>query len=73
MRYSLEHITTYQYQQPTALSYNEAWMTPRNLAYQKVEHSEIILLPSAKSLNSRLDFFGNKVAWFSVQQISFTV
>ena len=68
MRYSLEHITTYQYQQPTALSYNEAWMTPRHLSYQKVEQSEILLIPPAASLHFRHDFFGNKVAWFSVQQ-----
>jgi len=68
MRYQLKHTTEYRYQQPTSLSYNEVWMTPRELPYQKVLRSEILLQPEAAVFQRRKDIFENSVAFFAVQQ-----
>jgi len=68
MKYRLAHTTEYQYQQPTSLSYNEAWMTPRALPYQQIHSSTIKLNPKAAVRHSRKDIFGNEVAFFTVQQ-----
>ncbi len=67
MRYQVRHITTYQYEQPTALSYNEAWMYPRELAHQRILQTVSNIVPETVGLSFRKDFYGNSVAYFSVQ------
>ena len=68
MRYLVKHTTSYQYQNPTMLSYNEAWMAPRSLPHQKIFTSGFNLTPQAKDFSTRIDFFGNKVAYFSIHE-----
>ena len=68
MRYYVKHETSYKYQQPTVLSYNEAWMFPRQLDYQNVLSTDLKLVPNPSEIQYREDFFGNKVAYFSVRE-----
>lgn len=66
MKYKVSHTTTYQYEQPTTLSYNEAWMFPRPLPYQIILDSKIAFTPNISDQSFRTDFFGNKAAFFSI-------
>jgi transglutaminase-like putative cysteine protease len=59
MKYQLSHLTRYQYQQPIANSYNLACLQPRTLPYQQVLHSGLQVTPTASSLYTHLDCFGN--------------
>ena len=68
MQYFVRHITEYIYQQPTTLSYNEAWLQPRELPYQKIVSSQIKVYPEPIEISYREDFFGNKVAYFSLHE-----
>ena len=68
MRYILKHTTVYEYQQPTTIAYNEAWMFPRSLPHQAIIHSSVNLFPEASELSYHEDFFGNLVAYFSVRE-----
>ncbi len=67
MKYKVKHITEYTYLQPTTIAYNEAWMFPRELPYQVIEKTGMSLTPTTEELRYRTDFFGNRVAFFSVQ------
>lgn len=67
MRFLIKHKTEYLYQQPTTLSYNEAWMFPRELPYQKIISTQLRINPEQSELNYRKDYFGNQVAYFSIQ------
>lgn len=68
MRYKVRHLTTYEYLYSGGLSYNEAWLQPRNLPYQQVLERGINISPQPTERASRQDFFGNQVDYFAVQQ-----
>ncbi len=68
MHYRITHSTSYEYNENVSLSYNEARLMPRNCANQQVISSTLNIEPYANDFRTRLDFFGNQVAYFSVQQ-----
>lgn len=68
MKYRVIHTTEYIYQYATTLCYNEAWMSPRPLEYQRVANTRLDLTPPAAVVRYREDFFGNRVAFFNVQE-----
>ena len=68
MKYQVKHNTTYQYDQPTALSYNEAWMFPRELPFQRILKRSTSISPNVLDLSYRQDFFGNESAYFSIHE-----
>lgn len=68
MLYKVRHLTTYKYHFEGNLSYNEAWLRPRSLPWQKVKESRLVINPSPAEISGRLDFFQNQVDYFSVQQ-----
>ncbi len=66
MRYRISHTTEYKYDQPTLYSYNEAWMFPREIDYQQIFSRELTITPEPSVLHYKEDFFGNRVAFFTV-------
>lgn len=68
MHYRITHTTSYEYNENVSLSYNEARLMPRHCANQQVISSTLNIEPYADDFRTRLDFFGNQVAYFSVQQ-----
>ena len=68
MKYQVKHKTIYKYDQPTTLSYNEAWMFPRELPFQRVLNRSVETDPQALDLSYRKDFFGNETAYFSIHE-----
>ncbi|WP_110656002.1 transglutaminase family protein [Salinicola halimionae] len=69
MRYCVRHTTRYDYASPVSLCHNEARVTPRELPWQKVESTELLIEPRPAIASERVDFFGNRVTRFSIQEV----
>lgn len=69
MIYQLRHTTRYQYSSSASLSHNEARLLPRNLDWQHCTQSRLTISPQAQRQHERRDFFGNRVVYFSIQDI----
>lgn len=68
MRYRITHRTEYDYGEPVALSYNEARLLPRPCVHQQCLASSLSIAPVATDYREREDFFGNRVAYFSIRE-----
>ena len=63
MKYRVRHVTTYNYAEPVDLGSHMLHLSPRTLPYQAVLESSLAALPEPGRSASRLDHFGNPVAW----------
>lgn len=68
MNYRVVHITKYNYSGPVGLCHNEARLKPRNLAHQTCLSSKVTVTPEPLDFHERIDFFGNTISYFSIQQ-----
>lgn len=69
MKYQLRHTTHYDYSSPVTLSHNEARLLPRDLDFQHCENTRLMISPTPLRQHERLDFFGNRVVYFAIQDI----
>ena len=68
MLYSVEHTTKYQYHEQVSLCHNIAALAPRNTDQQTCRAFNIIISPLPEVLEEHIDFFGNKLFYFVVEQ-----
>ena len=68
MKYRITHTTLYHYSQPVGLCQNEARLQPRNFWRQQCHNSRFDIKPTPMDFSERIDFFGNRVAYFAIQQ-----
>ncbi|MFQ5598667.1 MAG: transglutaminase N-terminal domain-containing protein [Nitrospiria bacterium] len=68
MNYRIVHQTIYEYSGLMGLCHNEARLKPRELPNQQCLNTTIQIDPAPADYLERLDFFGNRVAYFSIQQ-----
>ncbi|MFA5922732.1 MAG: transglutaminase family protein [Methylococcaceae bacterium] len=68
MKYRITHTTLYHYSQPVGLCQNEARLQPRNFWRQLCHNSRFDIKPIPMDFRERIDFFGNRVAYFAIQQ-----
>ncbi len=68
MKYRITHSTLYQYSQLVGLCQNEARLQPRDFWRQQCQSSRFDINPEPSDFNERRDFFGNRVAYFAIQQ-----
>ncbi|EXJ09396.1 MULTISPECIES: transglutaminase family protein [Nitrincola] len=73
MKYELRHTTRYDYSGDVTLSHNEARLLPRIMPWQEVESAELSISPAPVRLRERSDFFGNRVNYFSMQDLHNTL
>lgn len=73
MKYQLRHTTRYDYSGDVTLSHNEARLLPRIMPWQEVESAELSISPAPVRLRERPDFFGNRVNYFSMQDLHNTL
>ncbi|HEX4249939.1 MAG TPA: transglutaminase family protein [Pseudonocardia sp.] len=66
MAYEVTHRTEYRYPSTVSSSFGEIVMLPRELAGQSCLRSELTIDPEPHDLRERLDFFGNRTAYFAV-------
>ena len=67
MNYRVTHRTEYLYNEPVTSCYNEARLLPRSFARQTCSHSRLSIDPPPNDYREREDFFGNRVAYFTIQ------
>lgn len=60
MRYRIRHRTEYQYAEPVLVSLNQACLTPRDTAYQRVIEHGVTFHPAPHSQMTWIDSFGNR-------------
>jgi len=68
MLYSVEHTTKYQYHEQVSLCHNIAALAPRNTDKQTCRAFNIIISPLPEVLEEHVDFFGNKLYYFVIEQ-----
>ncbi|MBI1173688.1 MAG: transglutaminase family protein [Sideroxydans sp.] len=68
MRYRVIHKTEYVYSEFVGLSYNEARLLPRNTGTQHCQRTQLQIEPLPTDYREREDFFGNRVAYFSLRE-----
>ena len=73
MKYQLRHTTRYDYTSDVTLSHNEARLLPRDLPWQKVANTLLQISPQPIRVRERQDFFGNRVSYFSIQELHSTL
>jgi len=69
MRYTITHRTLYQYSSGVVLCHNEAQLLPRETPWQLYRPSQIRIRPRPALSVERVDFFGNRVLYFAIQDI----
>lgn len=68
MRYRVTHTTEFIYEARVGLCYNEARVLPRGLPQQEVLTAGLQIEPMPHDYYERFDYFGNRTAYFSIQQ-----
>ncbi len=68
MKYRITHSTVYQYSQLVGLCQNEARLQPRDFWRQQCQTNLFDISPEPSDFHERRDFFGNRVAYFAIQQ-----
>lgn len=68
MRYRIEHRTEYVYSEPVQSGCNEARLLPRQFDRQVCAAASLAVEPRPSDYSEREDFFGNRVAYFTLQR-----
>jgi transglutaminase-like putative cysteine protease len=68
IHYKISHITTYAYSDLVSLCQNVAHLVPRACSWQQTEPHVLSISPDPAVIEERLDFFGNPVEYFTVQE-----
>lgn len=68
MRYRITHVTRYTYSEPVSACYNVAHLLPREFERQSSLGASLHVEPGVGKIRERRDFFGNRLAYFTVQQ-----
>ena len=68
MKYRLVHQTIHKYRTPVSVGNHIACLTPRALSWQHSSSFELIITRQPATLTERVDYFGNRLTLFTVQQ-----
>jgi transglutaminase-like putative cysteine protease len=68
MKYRVKHSTRYEYADQVNQGYNVAYLIPRECNGQRVNFSDIRIIPTPASKIKRVDYFGNVVCHFTVEK-----
>jgi transglutaminase-like putative cysteine protease len=69
MTYDITHRTTYDYAAPVSVSHHVARLEPRAEGPQEVGSFSLRISPHPTLRKSRADYFGNRLCFFSIQQV----
>ena len=68
MIYRITHRTTFRYKYPVSLGNHLAYLMPRQLRHRQSASSELHISPTPVTRTERLDYFGNRVCFFTVRE-----
>ena len=66
MTYRVVHRTEYRYESVVSSSYGELYLLPRDVPGQVCRASHVTIEPAPDDYRERIDFYGNRVAYFAV-------
>ena len=66
--YEVTHRTEYVYEDFVSSSYGQLHMLPRELPSQRARRAEVRIDPVPEIYSERLDFFGNRTAYFALHE-----
>ena len=69
MTYLITHRTLYDYSEPVTVSHHAARVKPRPLRNQRRDDFTLSISPEPGVRKMRTDFFGNRVCFFSIQEL----
>ena len=69
MTYDIVHRTVYDYSEPVTVSHHSARVEPRPGATQRLESFTLEIAPHPALGKWRTDYFGNRVRFFTIQEI----
>ena len=67
-RYQVRHETTYSYSETVPVCHNELHLVPRELPRQRLLSNSVRVDPEPDGIAGHLDFFGNRVGMFAIEQ-----
>lgn len=67
-RYTITHVTTYEYTEPVSLCQNVAHLSVRACDRQRSGPSVLSISPDPAVIEERVDYFGNTVHYFTIQE-----
>ena len=68
MIYRIVHRTTYKYKYPVSVGNHVSCLKPRSLLHHQLAHSELRIQPPPATRTERMDYFGNLLCFFTVQE-----
>ncbi|MDB2462604.1 transglutaminase family protein, partial [Algibacter sp.] len=68
MLYQISHTTSYLYEVGVTFCHNIATIKPKNMLGQTVVDYKLEISPSPAEFSEKLDFFGNTITRFSIQE-----
>src|ERR1700691_5287603 len=68
MIYKIVHRTTYKYKYPVSVGNHVACLKPRSLPSHRLAKSELHIQPTPATITERVDYFGNILYFFTVQE-----
>jgi transglutaminase-like putative cysteine protease len=68
MTYRIVHTTSYQYKHAVAFGNHAACLTPRTRPHSTCVSRELRITPAPASRSERIDYFGNRVSLFTIQE-----
>ncbi|MEL0456552.1 transglutaminase family protein [Flavobacteriaceae bacterium SZ-1-7] len=68
MIYQISHETSYKYEHGVTFCHNIATIKPKDMPGQKVLDYKLKISPKPTEISEKLDFFGNTITRFSIQQ-----
>jgi transglutaminase-like putative cysteine protease len=68
MIYKIVHRTTYKYKYPVSRGNHVACLKPRSISRHSLRQSELTIKPSPASMTERIDYFGNHLCFFTVEE-----
>jgi len=68
MIYNILHRTTYKYKYPVSVGDHVACLKPRSFSANQLLHNEMHISPAPRTMTERLDYFGNVLCFFTVQE-----
>ncbi|MBP0905325.1 transglutaminase N-terminal domain-containing protein [Mariniflexile gromovii] len=68
MEFTVSHTTSYEYESGVTFCHNIATLKPKSIVGQTLLDYQLIISPTPAEITERLDFFGNTITRFSIQQ-----
>jgi transglutaminase-like putative cysteine protease len=68
MIYKITHKTHYAYKHSVAVGSHAVYLTPRSSSHHRCLKNEISVTPKPAARSERLDYFGNVVKFFTIQE-----